>query len=82
MYTQKHTIMPLSNLVSLFKTSKPHPFVGRRIKCIEMKDEPHPIPSGTIGKVYNVGYDVMNVKWENGRNIGLIIDVDKYEFVD
>lgn len=73
--------MPLSNLISLFKT-KQHPFVGRRVKCIEMKDEPRPVPNGTIGKVYNVGYDVMNVKWENGRNIGLIIDFDKYEFVD
>jgi hypothetical protein len=73
--------MPLSNLVSLFKT-KPHPFVGRKVKCIVMKEDPNPIPSGTIGQVYNVGYDVMNVKWDNGRNIGLIIDVDEYEFVD
>jgi gentisate 1,2-dioxygenase len=75
--------MPLSNLVSLFKTSKPHPFVGRRIKCIEMKDNDDVvIPSGTIGTIRHVGGGVMNVKWDNGRDIGIIEDFDRYEFVD
>lgn len=84
MYTQKHTIMPLSNLVSLFKTTnKPiHPFVGKRVKCIEMKDEPNPIPNGTIGTIRHIGGGIMNVKWDNGRDIGLIEDLDSYEFVD
>jgi len=65
-----------------FLKTKPHPFVGRRIKCIFMDDE-HPVPPMTEGKVYHVGLDVINVKWDNGRNIGLIMDGnDKYEFID
>lgn len=69
-------------MFNLFKKQTPHPYVGRKIKCIEMVDEPFPIPNGTIGEVYNVGFDVINVKWNNGRNIGLIVDLDKYEFIN
>jgi len=66
-----------------FLKTKPHPFVGRRIKCIFMDDNDHPVPPMTEGKVYNVGLDVINVKWDNGQNIGLIMDSnDKYEFID
>jgi hypothetical protein len=65
-----------------FLKTKPHPFVGRRIKCIFMDDE-HSVPPNTEGKVYHVGLDVINVQWDNGRNIGLIMDsTDKYEFID
>jgi len=66
-----------------FLKTKPHPFVGRRIKCIFMDENDHPVPPMTEGKVYNVGLDVINVKWDNGQNIGLIMDsTDKYEFID
>ena len=64
-----------------FLKSKPHPFIGRRVRCIEMVDE-HPVEPMTEGEVYNVGFDVINVKWDNGRNVGLIMNVDKYVFVD
>ena len=65
-----------------FLKTKPHPFVGRRIKCIFMDDE-HSVPPNIEGKVYHVGLDVINVQWDNGRNIGLIMDsTDKYEFID
>ena len=70
------------SIFDIFK-SKPHPFVGRRVKCIEMKDDNDiVIPSGTIGTIRHVGGGVMNVKWENGSDIGLIEDFDRYEFVD
>jgi len=78
LYTQKPFIM---SLLDLFKT-KPHPLVGRRVRCIEMKDEPHPIPNGTIGTIRHIGGGVINVKWDNGRYIGLIEDLDRFEYVD
>ena len=79
MYTQKPFIM---SLLDLFKT-KPHPLVGRRVRCIEMKDDNDiVIPSGTIGTIRHIGGGVINVKWENGRDIGLIEDLDRYEYVD
>ena len=66
---------------NFFKT-KPHPYIGRRVRCILM-DDIDPVPPMTEGTIYNVGLDVMNVKWDNGRNIGLVMDSnDKYELID
>jgi len=56
--------------------------VGKRVRCIEMKEDHHPIPKDTIGTIYHVGGDVINVKWDNGRTLGLIIDVDEFELVN
>jgi hypothetical protein len=52
--------------------------VGRRITLIEMVDDPNPIESGMKGIITHVGGDVINVRWDNGRNIGVIIGEDKY----
>ena len=56
--------------------------IGKRIKLIEMVDEPYPVEKGTMGTIYNVGGDVLNVKWDNGRNLGVVIDVDTFEIID
>ena len=69
-------------MFNLFKKQTPHPYVGRRVRCILM-DDIDPVPPMTEGTIYNVGLDVMNVKWDNGRNIGLVMDSnDKYELID
>jgi hypothetical protein len=52
--------------------------VGRRITLIEMVDDPNPIESGMKGIITHVGGDVINVRWDNGRNIGVIVGKDKY----
>jgi hypothetical protein len=52
--------------------------VGDRIKLIDMRNDPDPIPSGTEGTVYYVGGDVINVQWDNGRTLGLIEGEDKF----
>ena len=53
--------------------------MGKRVKLIEpMNNDPLPIEVGSEGVVYNVGYDVVNVRWDNGRNLGVIIGEDKY----
>lgn len=56
--------------------------IGKRIKLITMFDDPYPIESGTMGTISHVGGDVMNVTWDNGRNLGVVIGVDKYEIVE
>lgn len=56
--------------------------IGKRIKMIEMVEDPNPIPNGTMGTIYNVGYDVLNVKWDNGRNLGVVVNVDNFEIID
>ena len=52
--------------------------VGKRITLIEMVDEDNPIQSGMKGVVTHVGGGVINVRWDNGRNIGVIIGEDRY----
>ena len=55
--------------------------IGKRVKLIEMFEDPFPIAPGTEGTVYNVGADVINVKWDNGRTLGMIWEVDQYEII-
>jgi len=52
--------------------------VGRRITMIEMVDEVNPIENGMKGVITHVGGGVINVRWDNGRNLGVIIGEDKY----
>jgi len=59
-----------------------HYLIGKRIRLIQMGNDPHPIPPMSEGTIYNVGYDVMNVKWDNGRSLGLIVGEDEYEILD
>jgi len=56
--------------------------IGKRVRLIEMKEDPNPIAPGTMGTVVHVGGDVINVEWDNGRNLGLVEGVDEYEFTD
>ncbi len=56
--------------------------VGRRVRCINMKDDPRPIPSGTEGTIYYVGGGVVNVNWDDGRTLGLVKGVDTFVFID
>ena len=67
----------MTNVLTLTKD-----LIGKKVRVIEMVDEPFPVPSGTIGTIYSVGFDVICVNWENGRNIGLIYDEDTYEILD
>lgn len=56
--------------------------IGKRIKLITMFDDPNPIESGSMGTISHVGGDVMNVTWDNGRRLGVVIGVDKYEILE
>ena len=61
----------------------PQSLLGKRVKLIEpMEDDPQPILVGREGVIYNVGFDVVNVKWDNGRNLGLIIGKDIFEVLN
>jgi hypothetical protein len=55
--------------------------VGKRVKLIEMFEDANPVEPGTEGTVYNVGGDVINVKWDNGRILGMIWDLDQFEVI-
>ena len=52
--------------------------VGKRITLIEMVDDHDPIESGMKGIITHVGCGVINVRWDNGRNLGVIVGEDRY----
>ena len=56
--------------------------IGKRVELISMKDDPRPIEKGTQGTIYHVGNNVINVNWDNGRNLGLIVGLDEYKILD
>ena len=53
--------------------------IGKRIRLIQMKDDPFPVENGTYGTIVNYGSNVINVEWDNGRTLGVIIDLDEFE---
>ena len=56
--------------------------LNKRIRLTAPMNDPNPIEVGCEGVVYNVGFDVINVKWDNGRQLGLIVGEDRYEVVE
>ena len=55
--------------------------IGKRVKLIEMFDDVNPVEPGTEGTVTSVGADVISVKWDNGRVLGMIWEVDRFEVI-
>ena len=55
--------------------------VGDRVKLIEMVNDPNPIESGSEGVIYHIGGGVVNVNWDNGRSLGLIIGEDRFNVI-
>ena len=62
-------------------TSSIYNVVGKRVRLIEMFEELDPVTPGTEGTVYNVGADVINVEWDNGRMLGMIWELDRFEVI-
>ena len=56
--------------------------IDKRVRLTAPMNDPNPIEVGTEGVVYNVGLDVINVKWDNGRQLGLIVGEDHFELVE
>lgn len=62
-------------------TSSIYNLVGKRVRLIEMFEELDPVTPGTEGTVYNVGADVINVEWDNGRMLVMIWELDRFEVI-
>ena len=59
--------------------------VGDRIRLMSMLDDPDPIPAGTMGAVTEIhvhsGWAQLEVSWENGRMLMLVLPPDQFEIV-
>ena len=57
-------------------------YVGKRIELVSMPD-PSPIESGALGTCYDVdGMGQLQMKWDNGRTLSLIPNVDSFKVID
>ncbi len=52
--------------------------VGKRIWLLEMVGDPDPIPPGTWGVITHEGGGVINVDWENGISVVVVVGIDKF----
>lgn len=60
------------------------PSVGDRIELVGTMDDPHPVPTGTRGTVTRVkggDYPQVSVKWDNGRTLAMLPDLDEWKLV-
>ncbi len=65
------------------------PQPGDRIRLLEMRDDPNPVPTGEIGTVVGVfshgtGKDTwhqVEVAWDNGRSLMLTLPPDCFEIL-
>lgn len=56
--------------------------VGDRVRLIRMHAEPSPVPPGTVGTVWTIdALGTVHVRWDNGRELGLVPERDRYELV-
>ena len=54
-------------------------YKGKRIRLLQMKDDPYPVQDGTEGTILNVDdAGTIHVEWDNGRLLGVIIGIDRY----
>ena len=60
-----------------------HPAEGRRVRLIELNDSHNPMEPGELGTVSHVdAAGTYHVNWDNGRKLGLILGLDKWEYVE
>ena len=53
--------------------------VGMRIRMLSMEDE-FPVDEGMEGTIYTIDdLGTLHVKWDDGRNIGIIPGIDEYQ---
>jgi hypothetical protein len=53
--------------------------IGKKIRMVKMLD-PYPIEPNTIGEIWGVD-DIgqLKVRWENGRSLSVIPEIDEFE---
>ena len=68
-----------NELVKLYRTAYPK---GMRVEKVAM-DDPQPIERGTRGTIeYVDDAGTIHVKWDNGRILGIVPDVDEFKIIN
>jgi hypothetical protein len=60
--------------------------IGKRIKLINMPNDPQPIESGSWGTIVKhskvMSDDILSVRWDNGRTLNVMFSVDEFVIFD
>lgn len=65
------------------RLSKPCPLaVGTRIRLLSMPDDPCPVETGATATVTGGNGAQIEVDWDNGRSLSLVVGVDRYEVIE
>lgn len=52
---------------------------GKRLRLIQMNNEPNPVSPGTEGTIYGVDdAGTIHLNWDDGSLLGVIIDTDQF----
>jgi hypothetical protein len=63
-------------------TRSPTVEVGDRVRLIAMHLDPSPLPVGSTGTVWKIdSLGTVHVQWDNGSELGLVPEIDRYERV-
>lgn len=55
---------------------------GTRVELIHMNDPFSPVPDGTLGTVVHLdGAFQMHMKWDNGRTLAIVPEVDEFRIL-
>ena len=54
---------------------------GDRVKLISMDNDPNPVENGTEGTIFYIGGGVVEVEWDNGRILGLVVGQDIFTII-
>ena len=66
-----------------------HDLVGKRIRLLNMPDDPCPIEAGSTGTVrrvaqspFNPGHWIVDVMWDSSRTLSMLVPPDTYEVLN
>ena len=55
---------------------------GKRLRLIQMNNEPNPVQPGTERTIYYVdNAGTIHLKWDDGSLLGVIIGLDEYQIL-
>ncbi len=61
----------------------PSVVAGDRVRLVEMHADAAPLPPGMLGTVWKIDdLGTVHVTWDNGRELGLVPEIDRYERID
>jgi len=85
-YIKNTKIKKENNIMGIMKfedyLKEDNELVGKRIRLIQMGNDPNPVEPGTEGVIDFVdGIGQLHVKWDNGRTLAIVPEEDEYEII-